>query len=354
MKIIVKIFSIITFICFTNSTFAQTENKELDWEWAPIGAVWMYETLNMHQGADDLYSHYWYVRSEKDTVYKGTECRKLIVNKYSWPNYLPEEMLPRYTYENGGDIYFYNYHIGEFVMSYSYSIEDESTMQWQMPVFEDCINTVYFDTIYEWDAGYLNGVNTDVSPNNIFMYSNVPLKTFKVSYNLPNSCFGTYVAIYSSAVDDYSHGVYGQYYGTNQDIFELTVIEEISPYFICYCDGNAIINKAYSNSTDTIVFERDSCINYYNMHSKIKEDNPEKNKLVVYPNPFTDKIEVNVTKNYSDLFSVKIVDVYGRIVFKKDYSRPKIKCDLEKLDNGVYFIFIDTKDKQYCSKIIKI
>ncbi|MFO7789923.1 MAG: hypothetical protein R6V32_05070, partial [Bacteroidales bacterium] len=63
---------IITTIGYPQNT--KNNSTKLDWEWAPVGAVWMYATTGS--------GYYWYVHSEKDTVFKGKECRKLKVERY--------------------------------------------------------------------------------------------------------------------------------------------------------------------------------------------------------------------------------------------------------------------------------
>ena len=62
-------------------------------------------------------------------------------------------------------------------------------------------------------------------------------------------------------------------------------------------------------------------------------------KLVVYPNPATDFISLDGLK---ENVTVKIVDVYGRIVSKAAFDVADPKIDISQLNSGIYFIYADT------------
>jgi hypothetical protein len=331
---------------------AQNTTKSIDWEWAPIGAVWYYETSNMFGGNYDIWSHYWYVRSAKDTVFQGVNCRKLEVVKFSNPTYEPEKKPSRYTYQDGGDIYFYNTDIGEFVLSFSYDIQNGDTVEWQMPDGLNCSNSYWLDSVFNWDAGYLNGSETPYSPNSIFMYCNTEIKSYKVLYE-QNTCFSNYIGVRDDIADIYGHGQYYEYCGSVMDIFDLTLVEELSAYLVCYCDENTIINKAaLYNENDTIIFAEDSCLNYYNQFTNSILSEPEKGLMRIYPNPVTNNLHINLSETGS--YSIEIISLEGKSLFYKTGFYGIAKIELGYLSHGIYIVSVKTKSKIYTKKIIKM
>jgi len=334
------------------SSFAQTTTRTTDWEWAPIGAVWYYETSNMFGEHYDIWSHYWYVRSAKDTVFQGVNCRKLEVVKFFNPTYEPVKMPSRYTYQDGGNIYFYNADINEFVLSFSYDIQDGDTVEWQMPDGLNCSNSYWLDSVFNWDAGYLNGSETPFSPNNIFLYCNTEIKSYKVLYE-HNTCFSNYIGVNDDIADIYGHGQYYEFCGSVMDIFDLTLVEELSAYLVCYCDENTIINKAaLYNENDTILFAEDSCLNYYNQFNSSILSERDNGVLRIYPNPIKDYLHISTSAK--DSYSIKIINLEGQSLFYKTALKGNNEINLCYLEPGMYIILVRTKNRILTKRIIKL
>lgn len=351
MKTLVKIFFIITFIFFTYLTFSQTEHKEWDWEWAPVGAVWMYETANM--GMNSVYSQYWYVRSAKDTIYEGVNCRKLEVNRHYWPEFEPVKMPDRFTYQDGGDIYFYNEDINEFVLSFSYDITKEDTVTWQMPVFDDCINEFYLDSLFYWNAGYLSGYGMQFTPYSIFMFSSTPIYSYKLGY-VQNNCYAGQIGSYSTFLPNHGYGRYFDFFGSSSDIYELSISDELQNSCMCYYDGEVRINPASLDiiNNDTIIFYQDSCINYYNQHSNSTNNISANTPIHVYPNPFTEQIIIRVP--YLEKYEAEIISITGKSVYKTNISQKNNVINLESIEQGTYLLKITTQNQIFSKRIIKI
>jgi hypothetical protein len=75
-----------------------------------------------------------------------------------------------------------------------------------------------------------------------------------------------------------------------------------------------------------------------------KEDNS-----VIYPNPFTTKLNVITEKN-SD---IKIADISGKEVYSNKVNSESVLIDLSNLNAGVYFITITNQKTSNTKKIIK-
>lgn len=327
------------------SSSAQNTTKSIDWEWAPIGAVWMYETANM--GMSSVYAHYWYVRSVKDTVYNGVNCRKLEVIRHYWPDFEPVKMPDRFTYQDGGDIYFYNSDIDEFVLSFSYDIQYGDTVTWQMPVFEDCINSYYLDTVLHWDAGYLSGFGTPYTPYNVFMNSSTSIKSYRIKY-LNNNCYAGELSVYTN----YNHGRILDYMGSRSDIFELSMLEELQTNCMCYYDEIRKINCASAFMGDTIIYAEDSCLNYYNQFNSSILSEQEKGVFRIYPNPVTNNLHINLSETGS--YSIEIISLEGKSLFYKTGFYGIAKIELKHIEYGIYIVVVKTISKVFTKKIIKI
>ena len=72
------------------------------------------------------------------------------------------------------------------------------------------------------------------------------------------------------------------------------------------------------------------------------------NKLVVYPNPASDKMQVML--NTSSVYHWKIYDNFGREVLKGKTNHTKnFPINLESLAGGLYILQLENKDQQFYS-----
>jgi uncharacterized repeat protein (TIGR01451 family) len=118
--------------------------------------------------------------------------------------------------------------------------------------------------------------------------------------------------------------------------------------------GSVIENNAYiffdahlpvlTNTTQTeVVFP-----------SGIKEHENENSFIKVYPNPAAKIITVKFLQAYSGNVFLIIRDVFGRAVWKNNYSsRKQININLSNFAKGVYFLQANSEQNSYRVKIIK-
>lgn len=78
------------------------------------------------------------------------------------------------------------------------------------------------------------------------------------------------------------------------------------------------------------------------------------NEIMVYPNPCTGLFTVNNLSSKND-GTISIFDVYGKLVFYKSCTSSKTSenIDISELENGIYFLRIDSKHQSLTKKIIK-
>lgn len=76
-------------------------------------------------------------------------------------------------------------------------------------------------------------------------------------------------------------------------------------------------------------------------------------QVAVYPNPFSDAINVNV-KNAGETLSVKVTNQLGQLVFEKQTSQTdEMKLNLSGLSEGFYFVTVTSGNNNYTQKLIK-
>ncbi len=77
-------------------------------------------------------------------------------------------------------------------------------------------------------------------------------------------------------------------------------------------------------------------------------------EVMIYPNPTSGLITIN-NLNFKNDGTISVFDVYGKLVFNKNYSPSKTSeiIDITALDNGIYFLKIASKNETVIKKIIK-
>ncbi|MGY3792541.1 chondroitinase-B domain-containing protein [Aquimarina sp. 433] len=76
----------------------------------------------------------------------------------------------------------------------------------------------------------------------------------------------------------------------------------------------------------------------------------------IYPNPFSTNLTIELPNNSTETFSIQLVDVYGREVYKTDNIRSSNSLNVPKsLPNGIYFIRLFNSNNKILntSKVIK-
>lgn len=74
--------------------------------------------------------------------------------------------------------------------------------------------------------------------------------------------------------------------------------------------------------------------------------------IFIYPNPFSDEIEVS-TKDFSNIQSIEIIDMSGKIILTEKTNAPSIKINTESLSKGFYIAKISTNKGVVKQKMVK-
>ena len=75
------------------------------------------------------------------------------------------------------------------------------------------------------------------------------------------------------------------------------------------------------------------------------------NKILIYPNPFTEKTIIN-TLNKSNIKEVSIFDNSGRLIFNNHYNDNIVEIKKGNLEKGTYLLIIETNNYISRNKII--
>lgn len=85
--------------------------------------------------------------------------------------------------------------------------------------------------------------------------------------------------------------------------------------------------------------------------ASLKIDKPNLERLEIFPNPTTGMLflrDLNKAKNTY----IKIYDVKGSLVFKKQNLLKEATLNLRKLKNGFYFLIYENEEKKITKKLI--
>jgi hypothetical protein len=80
-------------------------------------------------------------------------------------------------------------------------------------------------------------------------------------------------------------------------------------------------------------------------------DNNTKPNLTIYPNPVQDNIKINLTK--TDNYEINVFNSAGQKIIEKTITSDFVTLDLTTLNDGIYFITVDSKTERWTSKLLK-
>ncbi|MES2763836.1 MAG: M43 family zinc metalloprotease [Bacteroidota bacterium] len=91
----------------------------------------------------------------------------------------------------------------------------------------------------------------------------------------------------------------------------------------------------------------------------IDETNNNSTALVIFPNPSSDKVNMNYTLSQDAKVSIQLIDVLGKIVYQKNLSAQSAGEHSELLSkrelnigNGIYFVKLQINNKSHIQKLI--
>lgn len=88
--------------------------------------------------------------------------------------------------------------------------------------------------------------------------------------------------------------------------------------------------------------------------SHVSIDEIESEDISIYPNPADNKINIELHDEQIESAQIEIIDTTGRSIYiNNTSSNNEISIDVSNLSKGIYFIKLNTEDRQYIQKFIK-
>ena len=84
----------------------------------------------------------------------------------------------------------------------------------------------------------------------------------------------------------------------------------------------------------------------------INEETTTNQKFSIYPNPVKSTLIVE-NNNQSEFYEYKIMNLTGKIILKSKFRGKQNKINIEYLRNGLYFLYINTKEYTVINKFVK-
>jgi hypothetical protein len=116
---------------------------------------------------------------------------------------------------------------------------------------------------------------------------------------------------------------------------------------------DVIVSSLGSTICDsTVVTDTDSISVEYNSLSTNDFEDLEKESFIIFPNPASIKVNLKFEKVF--LKQIYLLNSFGRVIKRLDnFHNENIEFDISYLNQGVYFITVETENEVYYKKLIK-
>jgi len=270
-------------------------------DFAPIGAEWYYSSSA--GGAAPIASEYYHLVVVKDTIIHDYNLRKI---EQTYFRYQGDsiKVAPYLIYQSGDTIYLYNPDLNKLYRLFIFNATQGDTLTLDIP----------YDNFYLEDTTYRVVIDTIITEP----YDEVELDKYVLEQ-----------------IDDFGwfSGFYLEKVGGYEWFLPLgkVIIPEADGPIRCYHDSEIDINFTSKDCDYRI-------INFI--------DNPLVNRFELFPNPTTNRIEIN-----SDL-NIDYIEVYnntGKFILRTT----RLVINLEKFKKGVYLIKVHSDKYNIIEKVIK-
>lgn len=145
---------------------------------------------------------------------------------------------------------------------------------------------------------------TDI--NGYFTFNNLPVGTYTLHADIPG-------------------------YGVTSQTIDVNATTSSFDVVLCTIDSINMIDMCEINVTSV-------------------NDFSSKNEIRIYPNPAKNSLTISFENNNSS--TIQIVDITGKIVLTKKLIKTIERLDISSLQNGMYFIKIQSNEKDFVQKLI--
>lgn len=274
-------------------------------EFAPIGASWIYL-----DGFEDYYGYSFSNRRlhivEKDTVYKGVECRKVKIYDFGFSapsTVYNEHIRNEYFYTHGDSVFKYSELFERFVLHLRFDVEAGDTLYYPLPsiphpelVQEDSSFCVIVDSVKMITLN--NGEEVRRVFNHVWLRDGDSLWG---AYNY----FGFHpwhVTLSENGVGFYTERLGTIEYRINE-LLSAVVTAEMYYDLICYRENDILYSSSYWQQP---------CSTEPNLSTGDLEINGD---IAIYPNPASDLLNIHIRSlNELGHTQIYITDITGKNV----------------------------------------
>lgn len=116
---------------------------------------------------------------------------------------------------------------------------------------------------------------------------------------------------------------------------------------------DVIVSSLGSTICDsTVVTDTTSISAEYNSLSTNDFEDLEKESFIIFPNPASTKVNLKIKKIFFK--RIYLLDSFGRVIIRLDnFHNENIEFDISYLNQGIYFIAVETDNKVFYKKLIK-
>ncbi|MCK8481714.1 T9SS type A sorting domain-containing protein [Psychroserpens algicola] len=121
-----------------------------------------------------------------------------------------------------------------------------------------------------------------------------------------------------------------------------------------YTINIAVIVSSQGSTTcdSTVVTDTDTISAQFNSLSTNDFEYLEKESFIIFPNPASTKVNLKIEKVFFK--QIYVLDSIGKVVIRLDnFHNENIEFDISYLNQGVYFIAVETDNKVFYKKLIK-
>jgi|GEM_PF-704687 len=320
---------------------------------APVGSYWCYHGSSDFFTPASVEMAKWTdtVRSEKDTVVAGINCRKISVHRrelqinssdtfHTIANY--------YVYDNIDTAFVYSPTVQQFVPLYIFSAQEGDTICLPVPFpeFTDNITSYCF---------VISEVETE-------LFDNVPLKSF---YTRTLIAPADTTSVSLGLFEDYTagrgnHGKYTERLGGTWD--------NVNGLFPTLSRHNPTFNEQrkrkewglpggklsrYSDAENSIILTQFSC-DFIGQQSVGIETVASSHPIMIFPNPSPDYLTIRTAVNFSTPVNVTLTNITGKQVRELPLpaGKSEVTLYLKGLSQGIYFLRVSGGNFNYRQKVV--
>lgn len=290
---------------------------------APLGAEWYYETQTMFTKG------YIKMVAEKDTVIDGHACLKLAREEY-WHNLEFGGLYggprpPLFLLQENDSVMVYQNGVFKLLFDFGAEINDTLTIAGREGRCPE-------------DFGILLVVDKGIDTINGLQLKYITVK------DLPDSYWG------------YGGSIYGTLSGA------VKIMERIGPRGYMLPEQRCVFDDSEGGPLRCYIDDDLGELHFSTLHPErycdyisntyqSVDESDAKNKLSVFPNPCTEKL--NLLFDEISVYEVIVFDYSGRIVLRRSVNDREAELDISKLPEGLYCVTVNDGSKFSSSRFFK-